>query len=478
MSSSRSINERYERCLAALKLRGQQHVLRWWPELQRTERDHLLGQIEGLPWDTLDAVIPTHVLAQPRSGPFTDLRPAAVYPRHPGPDLQKRYSEARELGSHVIRAGKVAAFTVAGGQGTRLGFAGPKGALMVTPVGGRSLFQLFAEMIHAASRRYSVQVPWYIMTSPVNHAETQAYFEGHSFFGLSREDVVFFPQGVLPAFDFQGRLLLAAKDELALSPDGHGGSLKALVTSGAIVDLRRRGIEQISYFQIDNPLVQPFDPLFLGLHVMTGSEMSTKVASKTDDLEKVGNVCLVEGRATVVEYSDFPAELAKSRELDGRRRFDSGNLAIHILDAGFVERVVGHTVQMPYRRAEKIVPFVDDSGATCHPTSPNGVKLETFVFDVLPLARTPLVLEVDRAEEFSPVKNETGVDSLETAKRAQIARGCRWLESAGVFVPRRADGSPDVEVVISPLFALDAKEVQAKMEYVPPLRPGDALYLE
>jgi len=323
-----------------------------------------------------------------------------------------------------------------------------------------------------------VSIPCYIMTSPANHDQTAEYLTRHDFFGLPRRDVYLFPQGLLPAFDFAGRLLLEDKHHLALAPDGHGGVLKALLRSGGLADMQERGVEVMSYFQVDNPLVKPFDPLFIGLHALTQSEMSTKVARKADDLEQVGNVCLRDDRLSVIEYSEFPEIQARARNADGRRRFDAGNTAIHLLDVGFVQRITARSLELPYCRAEKIVPFIDDRGSFVSPTTPNAIKLESLIFDVLPSATNPQVLEVDRAEEFSPVKNLIGVDSLESARRDQNRRACRWLEAAGVKVPRAFNGEPDVTVEISPLFAFQAEDVAAKADRLPPLKPGAAIYIE
>jgi len=478
MTSTPGTDERYRNCLVNLRSRGQDHVLRWWDGLASGERERLLDDLESIPWEVLDKLIPTHVLSQPNTALVGELRPAPVYPRTPGPDQQTLYEEAVRVGRERLAVGKVAALTVAGGQGTRLGFVGPKGAVPVTPVGGKTLFQLFAETVLAAGRRYGVSIPWYVMTSPANHHETVDFLARHHFFGLPRREVIVFPQGMLPAFDFAGRLLLEDKHRLALAPDGHGGVLKALLGSEALTDMRARGVEVISYFQVDNPLVKPFDPLFIGLHILTQSEMSTKVARKADDLERVGNLCLRDGRLTVIEYSEFPETHARARNAEGRRRFDAGNLAIHLLDVGFVQRITSRSFELPYRRAEKIVPFINDNGSLVSPSTPNAIKLETFIFDVLPSATNPLVLEVDRTEEFSPVKNLTGVDSLESAKRGQVRRACRWLEAAGVKVPRDPDGEPDVTVEISPFFAPEAEDVTAKADRLPPLKPGAATYIE
>lgn len=472
------LHARFDACKAVLGPRGQEHVLRWWPELDDSQKHQLLAQIEAIPWAELDPVIESHVIRKPDHTIPSDLAPAPVYPVSPGPQQAAEYERARRAGHELISDGKVGAFTVAGGQGTRLGFDGPKGALPVSPVGEISLFEIFAATIRTVRRRTGVALPWYIMTSPANHDDTVEFFRTHDYFELPEQDVMFFPQAMLPAFDHQGRLLLAEKHSLALAPDGHGGALKALVASGTLADMSRRDIDIISYFQVDNPLVKPFDPLFIGLHAATGSEMSTKVTAKADDLERVGNLCLADGRLTVIEYSDLPESVARARDADGNRLFDAGNLAIHLLDPSFVDRMISKSLQLPFRRADKIVPCIDETGKKQTPTSPNGVKLETFIFDVLPLANNPMVLEVDRAEEFSPVKNAKGTDSLATARQAQVDRACRWLELAGVSIPRKPDGRPDVTVFISPAFAIDADDVQRQTASLPALSAGATLLLE
>ena len=475
---TRSILERYESCLASLRPRGQEHALKWFDQLEPAQQEQLLADLESIPWELVDPLLDTHVRnAPPKVAPI-GLEPAPIYPAQPDSDREPLYAEAVARGKQMLRAGQVAVLTVAGGQGTRLGYDGPKGEVVVTPVGGQSLFALFAGMVLAARTRYGSAIPWYIMTSPANHARTEAYFVEHSYFGLPAQDVCFFTQGMLPAFDPAGKLVLAKKHRLALAPDGHGGTLKALATSGALADMQRRGIEVISYFQVDNPLVKPFDPLFIGLHAITGSDMSSKVCAKADDHERVGNVCLCDGKTTVIEYSDFADEFATARTPDGSRKFDAGNLAIHLLEVWFVDRIVGHTFQLPFRRANKAVACIDETGTVQTPSEPNAAKLETFIFDALELAENPLVFEVDRAEEFSPVKNATGVDSLETSQRDQVARACRWLEAAGVEVPRHPDGTYACTVIIAPSFALDAEEVRERKGGAEQLAPDTELYLK
>lgn len=455
---------RYVRCLSELEKRNQQHVLRWWGGLETARRQHLLAEIEAIQWERVEPLIESHVRRRPAPELLENLQPAPFFPLEPNSKERARYDAAIEFGRDVIRAGRVAAFTVAGGQGTRLGFDGPKGSVTITPVREKSLFQVFAETILAVRERYSpAAIPWYIMTNPSNHQQTLGFLEDHEHFGLPRNDIFVFVQGVLPSFDFEGRMLMADRHRLALAPDGHGGSLGALATSGALDDMRSRNIDIVSYFQVDNPLVKPFDPLFIGLHCKTESEMSTKVSQKTTDFEKVGNLCIHDGRLRVIEYSDLPEEVARSRNDDGSRRFDVGNLAIHLFDLDFVERIASSGAKLPYHRADKKITWIDENGFVRTPSEPNGVKLETFVFDALAFARKPLLLEIDRAEEYAPVKNPSGIDSVESAKRAQVRRAARWLEDAGVIIPRDQQGAPLLEIEIAPAYALEAADVKSQI---------------
>ncbi len=230
------------------------------------------------------------------------------------------------------------------------------------------------------------------MTSDINDIPTQAFFQKHQFFGYDEQAVFFFQQGMMPAFSLDGRLLLAEKDSLALSPDGHGGSLSALKRSGALEDMRRRGVEHLSYFQVDNPLVHCIDPLFLGLHDLTGSEMSSKTIAKANAHEKVGNFVTGDGVLQVIEYSDLPEELAQRMRSDGTPYLNAASIAIHALRVNFIEQLnAGGRLNLPWHRAEKKVPFVDAQGEVIKPEKPNAVKLEQFVFDAIPLAKNAIL---------------------------------------------------------------------------------------
>lgn len=462
-----------------LEAHGQTHLLAFYDQLPEPRQRNLLEQIAAIDLKQLDELIESHVKHAPEVALPENIEPVDVIPACPDePDLQDRHAAAAEAGRKLLAEGKVAAFVVAGGQGTRLGYEGPKGCYPATPVARKPLFQVFAEQILAAGRRYGATIPWYVMTSPSNDRATRDFFRHHRYFGLDEKDVMFFQQGTMPAMDFDGRILLAETGSLALSPDGHGGSLLALRQSGALDDMAERGIEYLSYFQVDNPMVKCLDPLFLGYSHQMDAEMSAKVLPKRDPMEKLGNICRADGKMTVIEYSDMPEDLARQCTEDGRLRFSAGSIAIHVLQRAFVERITsGGRCRLPFHRAEKKVAHVDAAGQVVQPAEPNAVKLEMFVFDALPLAERTCVLETVRTEEFSPIKNAEGADSPATSLHDQIARAARWLEAAGVAVPRDADGEVAAAIEISPLFADDPEELAKKIDADLTIAPGDPLYL-
>jgi len=503
---------------------GQGHVLAFWDRLDESRRAALLDDLRQIDFELLSRLIETHVRAAQTADAPSDLQPPTMLPVDPTTDEQRRlYAEARQRGAELVAAGKVAALVVAGGQGTRLGFDGPKGMFPISPVRNQTLFGLFAESLLAASRRFGRPVPWYVMTSPGNDRATREYFAAQAHFGLDADDVFFFQQGVMPAVDFEGRILLAEEHRVALSPDGHGGTLRALAATGALADMRRRGVETISYFQVDNPLVRPVDPLFVGLHAMTGSRMSSLTIGKASDDEKVGVFAESGGRLRVIEYSDLPTELATARNPDGSRRFDAANIAVHVLERGFVEALTGcasepakrdpsrarkeavtsphrgtaggaldtsvkggarptgsdgAAMSLPWHRAAKAVACVDPiTGQRISPARPNAIKFETFIFDALPLAEKTLLLQAHRGQVFSPVKNATGTDSPATARRDLVRRAAEWLERCGVAVPRTPAGEPDCTLEISPLLGEDAEELAAHLPARLTVPLGGRVYL-
>lgn len=447
---------------------NQGHVLTGWASLSPERQKALLDQLAGIDLEELPTLVKAYVLSKPAAALPADLRPARYYPYDASGALRPWDRAAyKHAGEDLIRRGKVAAFVVAGGQGSRLGYEGPKGCYPAGAVTDAPLFEIFAQGILATRRKYSTSVPWYIMTSPLNHAQTVAFFEANGFFGLPRGDVMFLPQGVMPSLDIAtGRMLMAAPGEIATNPDGHGGCVRALDRSGALRDMEKRGIEQLSYFQVDNPLVRVIDPVFIGLHAAapdSSGEMSSKMLAKAGPDEKVGVFCEAGGKTRVIEYSDMPATIVNAKRDDGSLLYNAGSIAIHVISVEFLGRLARDPrFELPWHRAEKKVACVDPAtGKPLNPTVNNAVKLERFVFDALELCRASIVLETDRVEEFAPIKNATGVDSAQSCREIQTQRAARWLAAAGVEIPRTPDGKPDCVLEIRPGTALCAQDLQS-----------------
>lgn len=432
----------------------QGQVFAFLDELSAQERQGLLEQAAEIDLDEIARLCQT-LLGKQQQATFEGLEPAPYQPLPQHGGDAHAWDEARHLGEEALREGKVAAFTVAGGQGTRLGYDGPKGTFPVTSVRGLSLFEVFAAKIEAAGKLYGRPLHWFIMTSHQNHEATTEFFEQGDFFGLESDRVHFFRQGRMPAVDFDGKILLEAPDRIALSPDGHGGSLRALERSGSLDLMKREGIEAISYFQVDNPLVRCVDAEFVGWHLQSGSQMSSKMIPKAYAGEKVGHFCTRNGRLEVVEYSDLPLDLQQQTDERGELRFRAGSIAIHVLDREFVSRTAGEAA-LPFHRADKKIPTIEALGQPVKPSAPNGVKFETFVFDALPLAGNPVVIETLREDDFSPVKNAQGVDSPQTCRDDQLRQWSRWLHAVGVGVPLDERDVPKVNFEVSPRFGFDA----------------------
>jgi UDP-N-acetylglucosamine/UDP-N-acetylgalactosamine diphosphorylase len=458
-----------------LQAHGQEHLLAFYDDLNEEQQNLLLSQLAAIDFDQIDEIVEQFVKQKPEVEIPGNLQPPSTIDYGGGDQA----AQARQRGEQLIAEGKVAAFTVAGGQGTRLGYEGPKGCFEATPVVNKPLFRLFAEKIRAAATRHRTTIPWYIMTSPINDTATKAHFRQNDYWGFSPKDVIFFEQGTMPAIDYDGKLMLARPYRPATSPDGHGGSLTAMRKSGALDDMANRGIEVISYFQVDNPLVNCIDPIFIGLHDLAGAEMSAKALPKRDPMEKLGNFCEVDGDVHVIEYSDMPEDLARKTTDDGRLKFSAGSIAIHVISRDFVERLTeGGRCKLPWHRADKKVPYIDpETGQQVQPDEPNAVKLEMFVFDAMPLARETVIYETRREEEFSPIKNAEGKDSPATSLHDQVRMWANWLEGAGIDVPRDADGQIAAAIEISPLFADSAEELAAKVDKSISISPGQSFYL-
>lgn len=457
---------------------GQGQVFAFYETLESDAQERLLAEAEEIDLAELAQLKKTLLGESAAAVDLDDLTPAP-YERLPqnGGDAAA-WASAKSAGIAALKAGRVAAFTVAGGQGTRLGYDGPKGTFPATPVKQKTLFQVFAEKILAAGRRYGRPLHWFIMTSHQNHEATERFFGEHDYFGMEPSRVHFFRQGRMPAVDFEGRILLETPGSIAMSPDGHGGSLRALERSGALDLMKQEGIDILSYFQVDNPLVRCIDPDFIGWHVQRGSEMSSKMVPKAYAGEKVGHFCEQRGKLVVVEYSDLPAKMQEETDASGGLRLVAGSIAIHILDREFIRRMAraaDGADSLAFHRADKKIPTVDADGKAVKPDKANGVKFEMFVFDALPFAKNPVVIETNRADDFSPVKNAEGKDSPQTSREDQLRQYARWLQASGVEIATDETGLPKVKFEVSPLFGDDAESFAAswsKLKTAPEITEG------
>lgn len=441
----------------------QDHIFQYWNELSNAEKENLFEELKDVDFNLLNN------LAKGEFQPSTDVinfNPSEYIPL-PKSDENNCYQAAKKAGKEYISKGNTAVLLVAGGQGTRLGFTGPKGMFPISPVINKSLFQIHAEKILFLSKKNSISIPWLIMTSKENNNETIDYFNENNYFGLNKNDIYFFSQNMLPSLDINGKLLLKTKNSIHMNPDGHGGVLSALSSSGLLTELKSKKINTIFYFQVDNPLINILDPLFLGFHALNNSDVSSKGVIKNSPDEKVGVfVKLENGKSGIVEYSDLSTEKKIAVDSKGKLLYCMGNIAVHCFKLSFIESVISKTnLFLPYHTAQKkIIAFQD--GIKKEVTS---IKYEKFIFDAISLTEKNTILETVRAEEFAPVKNAEGSDSPETAKILMSNLYRKWLYEKKISVPVNVK-----TIEISPLLAAEADDLPDNIA-IPEL---DKVYLE
>jgi len=431
---------------------NQDHVFENWDILNDEEKKILLEDLENIDFKLLN-----ELYKNKESHEELSYGPAPYFAAPKTDEEKEKYSEAREAGIQHIKEGKTAAFVVAGGQGSRLGYDGPKGMYPVSPVKNKTLFEIHGEKILKYSQKYNVSIPWLIMTSNANHIDTVEFFRENKFFNIPEKDVFIFPQNMIPSLDSDGKIMLKDKNSIFKNPDGHGGSLTALHTSGVLDELEKRGVETISYFQIDNPLVKIIDPVFIGFHVLNDAEVSNKALIKAYPEEKIGVFVTFDNtRIGVVEYSDLPDDKAQEKDQSGSLLYGAGSIAIHLFDRNFVQRLTaGSEISLPFHIAKKkILSFKNGEEKEV-----DGYKFEKFVFDSLPLSKKNIIIETIREEEFAPVKNPSGVDSVESSQELMVDLHRNWLISRGVSVPEA------VEIIeISPLYAVEAEDIDSSIK--------------
>jgi UDP-N-acetylglucosamine/UDP-N-acetylgalactosamine diphosphorylase len=435
VGSESSGQQNFEETLGRFRDCGQDGVFRFWDRLDEQQRQKLLDQATAV---DLPALERAHAAASGRAStrpPKLEAVPVVRLPAQGGDATAA--DRALERGSQALAEGRVAALVVAGGQATRLGLDGPKGAFRIGPVSERTLCEQQAQKIRGLRRRYGHPLPWYIMTSATTDVATRALFADNDSFGLPAEDVFFFQQDMVQSLDFDGRMMLERPDRIFENPNGHGGSLTALLSSGALDDMERRGADTVFYYQVDNPLIRIADPAYLGFHLEAEAEMSCKVVRKCDPMEKVGVVARADGKIGIVEYTEIDDEHRFATDENGELVFWAGSVAIHLFSTAFIRRVAENADEiLPYHASEKLIPAIDADGQVVKPSQPNGRKLERFVFDALGAARSVCLVEGDRSLDYSPIKNTKGIDSPASARRDLIAVYRSWLDAAGIELPK------------------------------------------
>lgn len=355
-------------------------------------------------------------------------------------DLANQYTD---LGLASIKNGEVAVVLMAGGQGTRLGSSNPKGCYDVNLPSHKSLFQIQAEKIWRLQNISNSKkpIPWYIMTSEPTRVATEAFFIQNSYFGLQKDQICFFNQGTLPALDSTGsKMFLNDPTSIVQSPDGNGGLYHAIRDNGILEDFNKRGVKHIYMYCVDNVLSKVADPIFIGFAIKHGFQLATKAVRKRDADESVGLIVSKNGKPCVIEYSEISKELTEERDSDGLLKFRAGNIVNHYYSIELLQRQLTHWCEnATYHIAQKKIPHYNSKTKEyVKPEEPNGVKLEQFIFDVFP--EIPLdkfgCLEVERSEEFSPLKNAPGSanDNPDTAREAYLQLGTSWLIKVGASV--------------------------------------------
>ncbi len=397
----------YAQAQALLEEKGQSQLLKYYDELDEKGKANLLSAIENLNWDFEDA------LANPvdMSGKDRDIRPISGLRLA---DIEKRKSEFEKVGVQAIKDGKVAAVLLAGGMGTRLGVDGPKGAYDIGATKPLYIFEQQMKNLLEVTDRCGALVPLYIMTSDKNHEQTTSFWKEHGYFGYPETQVKFFKQDMAPAVDYDGKIILERKDTPALSPNGNGGWFASLQRAGLCEDLHEKGVEWLNIYAVDNVLQRIADPVFVGATIVTGVNCGAKVICKTEPKEKVGVLCMDGDQPDIIEYYELTDEMANQRDENGDLAYCYGAIMNYLFRLSKLEEIVDKKI--PVHIVEKKIECLCEDGVTRKPEKENGKKFETLAVDLIKPMASVLPFEVVREREFAPIKNKTGVDSVESAR--------------------------------------------------------------
>ena len=374
------------------------------PMLEQDIPAKLENQLETMDWSYIDLI---HDKEQKR-GKFSPLGAMEL------PEINAKKEEFESCGIDAIKNCKVGAILLAGGQGTRLGFDKAKGMYNIGVNKELYIFEQLVANLMKVTEKAGAWVPFYIMTSDKNDAQTRAFFEEHNYFGYNKDYVKFFVQEMVPAVDFDGNVLVEAEDSLAMSPNGNGGWFKSLINAGLDKDLKEKGVEWLNVFAVDNVLQQIADPVFVGATIKSGCVSGAKVVRKVDPYERVGALCLEDGKPSIIEYYELTPEMAEAKSENGSLLYGFGVILNYLFRVDKLFDIAQKS--LPLHVVEKKVPYIDEDGNLIKPETPNAYKFETLILDMVYMMDDCLSFEVDREKEFAPVKNATGTDSVESAR--------------------------------------------------------------
>lgn len=451
---------------------GQDHVFKFYDELDAEGKAKLYDQLEGFDPNRINVLADKALHPADEDNDKTpNIEPLPVEASESLLEAEPtKIEEYYTSGLALIAENKVGVVLMAGGQGTRLGSSDPKGCFDIGLPSHKSLFQMQGERIAKVQQLAQKQsgkdttptVPWYVMTSGPTRAPTEKFFKEHNYFGLSQENVLVFEQGVLPCISNEGKILMESKGKVAVAPDGNGGIYNAMITSEVRSDMRKRGIEHIHAYCVDNCLVKVADPIFLGFAASKDVDIATKVVRKRAANESVGLIVQKDGKPDVVEYSEISKEMAEATDSQSRLKFRAANIVNHYYSFRFLETIEDWMNTLPHHVAKKKIPYLDtETGESKKPEKANGIKLEQFVFDVFPFLPMEkfACLEVERKSEFSPLKNArgTGEDDPDTSKKDIMTQGAEWLQAAGATVVSQGENTG---VEVSPLVSYGGEGLQ------------------
>ena len=393
--------KRYQELEQLLQKNGQEHLLNGFSALNSAQQESLLREIGAIDFSLL------HDNCVERQG---EIEPIVTLTLG---EIKARYEEFEKVGAQLLRQGKIGAVMLAGGQGTRLGSSAPKGTYNMGLTKPLYIFECLIKNLLAVTTKYGACVPLLIMTSDKNDVQTRSFFKEHAYFGYPQEDVYFFVQDMAPSTDFNGKILLEDKGKLALSPNGNGGWYSSMRRAGLSERMQAQGVEWLNVFAVDNVLQRIADPVFVGATYLSGAACGAKAVKKAAPEERVGVLCKRGGLPDIIEYYELDEKMANARDEAGELLYGSGVILNYLFRISALEEVVG--CKIPVHRAKKKVPYYDGEKVVA-PQTENAYKYEALIVDMIHLLDGCLPFEVEREREFAPVKNATGVDSVESAR--------------------------------------------------------------